>query len=120
MFQDPHKQLTKDIRAAILEGRLIALCGVVGCGKTVTLRRLQQILREENRVTVAKSLSGEKSSIKLATLISALFYDLVQDKAVQIPKQGERRERELQELVKRENARWPCLWMKHMTLTGTH
>lgn len=98
---DTHKQLTKDIRAAILEGRLIALCGVVGCGKTVTLRRLQQILREENRVTVAKSLSVEKSSIKLATLISALFYDLVQDKAVQIPKQGERRERELQELVKK-------------------
>ncbi len=26
-------------------------------------------------------------------MISALFYDLVQDKAVQIPKQGERRER---------------------------
>ncbi|MGK0688820.1 ExeA family protein [Serratia marcescens] len=98
---ETHKQLTKDIRAAVLEGRLIALCGVVGCGKTVTLRRLQQILREENRVTVAKSLSVEKSSIKLATLISALFYDLVQDKAVQIPKQGERRERELQELVKK-------------------
>lgn len=32
---DTHKQLTKDIKAAILEGRLIALCGVVGCGKTV-------------------------------------------------------------------------------------
>lgn len=84
-----------------MEGRLIALCGVVGCGKTVTLRRLQQILREENRVTVAKSLSVEKNSIKLSTLISALFYDLVQDKAVQIPKQGERRERELQKLVKK-------------------
>jgi len=52
-------------------------------------------------VTVARSLSVEKSSIKLATLISVLFYDLVQDKVVQIPKQGERRERELQELVKR-------------------
>ena len=30
---ETHKQLTKDIRAAIFEGRLIALCGVVGCGK---------------------------------------------------------------------------------------
>lgn len=77
------------------------LARLIGCGKTVTLRRLQQILREENRVTVAKSLSVEKSSIKLATLISALFYDLVRDKAVQFPKQGERRERELQELVKK-------------------
>nr|WP_263485559.1 AAA family ATPase [Pectobacterium versatile] len=96
-----HKQLIKDIRGAIHEGRLIAVCGVVGSGKTVTLRRLQQRLREENKITVARSLSIEKHSIKLATLISALFYDLTQDKQVQIPKQGERRERELQELVKK-------------------
>ncbi|WP_286673587.1 AAA family ATPase [Candidatus Symbiopectobacterium endolongispinus] len=98
---DHHKQLIKDIRGAIHEGRLIAVCGVVGSGKTVTMRRLQQSLREENKITVARSLSIEKSSIKLATLISALFYDLTQDKQVQIPKQGERRERELQELVKK-------------------
>jgi type II secretory pathway predicted ATPase ExeA len=96
-----HKQLIKDIKGAIHEGRLIAVCGVVGSGKTVTMRRLQQILKEENRITVAKSLSVEKHSIKLATLITALFYDLAQDKLVQIPKQGERRERELQELVKK-------------------
>lgn len=74
---------------------------MVGSGKTVTLRRLQQRLREENKITVARSLSIEKHSIKLATLINALFYDLTQDKQVQIPKQGERRERELQELVKK-------------------
>lgn len=98
---DHHKQLIKDIKGAILEGRLIAVCGVVGSGKTVTLRRLQQILKDENRVSVAKSLSVEKHSIKLATLITALFYDLAQDKLIQIPKQGERRERELQELVKK-------------------
>jgi type II secretory pathway predicted ATPase ExeA len=52
---DHHKQLIKDIKGAILEGRLIAVCGVVGSGKTVTLRRLQQILKDENRVAVAKS-----------------------------------------------------------------
>nr|MCB7501016.1 AAA family ATPase [Enterobacter roggenkampii] len=52
-----HKQLIKDIRGAIHEGRLIAVCGVVGSGKTVTLRRLQQRLREENKITVARSLS---------------------------------------------------------------
>lgn len=96
-----HKQLIKDIKGAIREGRLIAVCGVVGSGKTVTLRRLQQQLRDENKIIVAKSLSVEKHSIKLATLISALFYDLTQDKLVQIPEQGERRERELQELVRK-------------------
>ena len=96
-----HKQLIKDIKGAIHEGRLVAVCGVVGSGKTVTMRRLQQILKDENKITVAKSLSVEKHSIKLGTLISALFYDLAQDKLIQIPKQGERRERELQELVKK-------------------
>lgn len=80
---------------------MVAVCGVVGSGKTVTLRRLQQLLRDENKIIVARSLSVEKHSIKLATPISALFYDLTQDKLVQIPKQGECRERELQELVKK-------------------
>jgi type II secretory pathway predicted ATPase ExeA len=96
-----HKQLIKDIKGAVHEGRLVAVCGIVGSGKTVTMRRLQQILKDENKINVAKSLSVDKNSIKLATLISALFYDLAQDKLVQIPKQGERRERELQELVKK-------------------
>jgi len=90
-----HQQLIKDIKGAIMQGRLIAVCGVVGSGKTVTMRRLQQILKDENRVTVAKSISVEKHSIKLATLITALYYDLAQDKLVQIPKQNERRDREL-------------------------
>lgn len=96
-----HAALLKDIAAAIVEGKLIAVCGVVGCGKTVTMRRLQQQLKDEKRVVVAKSLSVEKHSIKLATLIAALFYDLSPDKQVQIPKQGERRERELRDLVKK-------------------
>ncbi|MBV8883722.1 MAG: hypothetical protein JO235_06935 [Chroococcidiopsidaceae cyanobacterium CP_BM_RX_35] len=30
------KQLFKDIKAAIYSGKLVALTGVVGCGKTVT------------------------------------------------------------------------------------
>lgn len=96
-----HQQIIKDIKGAIMHGRLIAVCGVVGSGKTVTLRRLQQILKEENRVTVAKSISVEKHSIKLATLITALYYDLAQDKLIQIPKQNERRDRELQDLLKK-------------------
>lgn len=96
-----HKQLMKDIKGAIREGRLIAVCGVVGSGKTVTLRRLQQQPMDENKIIVARSLSVDKQRVRLATLINALFYDLAQDKQMQIPKQGERRERELQELVKK-------------------
>ena len=96
-----HAQLLKNIRGAILQGRLIALCGVIGSGKTVTLRRLQQQLKEENKVIVSKSLAVEKHSIKLGTLIAALFYDLSTGKQVRIPTQGEKRERELRELVKK-------------------
>jgi type II secretory pathway predicted ATPase ExeA len=89
----------KDIKGAIMQGRLIAVCGVVGSGKTVTVRRLQQILKDENRVTVAKSISVEKHSIKLATLITALYYDLAQDKLIQIPSKS---------CLKRGNVRWHC------------
>ena len=37
-----HSQIIKNVRGAILEGRIVALCGVIGSGKTVMLRRLQQ------------------------------------------------------------------------------
>lgn len=60
-----HSQLLRNIRGAILEGRIVVLYGVIGSGKTVTLRRLQQQLKDENRVTVSRSLAVEKHSIKL-------------------------------------------------------
>ncbi|MBB5470943.1 type II secretory pathway predicted ATPase ExeA [Paraburkholderia sp. Clong3] len=70
------------------------MCGVIGSGKTMMLRRLQQALEDEKRVTVSKSLAIEKHRIKLATFIAALFYDLSTEKQVRIPTQGEKRERE--------------------------
>ena len=96
-----YRQLFKNIKSSILEGKLIAVCGVVGSGKTVTMRRLQQSLRDENHFVVSKSVAIEKRRTNLSTLISALFYDLSPVKQVNIPSQGERRERELQELVKK-------------------
>lgn len=68
-----HKELMKDVRGAIIEGRLIAVCGVIGSGKTLMLRRLEQQLSEEKKVLVSKSVAVEKHSIRLATLIEALF-----------------------------------------------
>jgi type II secretory pathway predicted ATPase ExeA len=58
-------------------------------------------LREENKVTVSKSLAVEKHSIKLGTLIAALFYDLSTEKHIRVPSQAEKRERELRALVKK-------------------
>lgn len=73
---------------------------VVGSGKTVMLRRLQQTLEDEKKVTVSKSLAIEKHAVKLDTLIAALFYDLSTEKRVRIPS-GEKRERDLRELVRK-------------------
>lgn len=118
-----HQQLMKDIKGAIFEGRLIAVCGVVGSGKTMMMHRLQQALEDEKRVTVSKSLAIEKHRIKLATFIAALFYDLSTEKQVRIPTQGEKRERDLRELV-RKNKRPVALFVDEAhdlngnTLTG--
>lgn len=60
-----HRQLLQDIKQAVYDGDLVALCGVVGAGKTVTLRRLQEMLARENRVIVSKSISVEKSRVTL-------------------------------------------------------
>ena len=101
-YETQHQgQMLKNIRGALLEGRLVVLYGVIGSGKTVTLRRLQQQLKDENKVTVCRSLTVEKHSIKLSTLITALFYDLAPGKKVRIPTRTEDRERELQDLVKK-------------------
>jgi type II secretory pathway predicted ATPase ExeA len=41
----------------------------------------------------------EKRRIKLATFIAALFYGLSREKQIRIPTRGEKRERDLRELV---------------------
>src|SRR5438046_10728836 len=86
-----HQQLMTDMKSAILEGHLIALCGVIGSGKTVTLRRLQQQLKDDNRVLVSKSLAVDKHRITLRTLITALFYDLSIEKPRPLPTQHRQR-----------------------------
>ena len=96
-----HRKLLKDIRQAVYDSDVIALCGVVGSGKTVTLRRLQDMLAEDGRVLVSKSVAVEKDRATLGTLITALFCDLTLEKEPKIPKQGELRERELRKLVKK-------------------
>ncbi len=98
---DHHRQLIKDVKASILAGRLVAIACIVGCGKTVLLRHIQDDLTREDRVIVSKSLAVDKDRITIPTLITALFHDLSPDKDPKIPSQGEKRERELQQLVRR-------------------
>jgi type II secretory pathway predicted ATPase ExeA len=58
-------------------------------------------LGKEGKILVSKSLSVDKNRATLSTLISALFYDLSSEKVIKIPTQGEKRERELRDLIKK-------------------
>ncbi len=100
-YETPHhKQVLKEIRAALPGGRLIAVTGLIGSGKTVFMRRLYADLGREGRITVSRSLSIDKGRVSLTNLVAALFYDMSPDKDPSIPTQGERRERALQALVR--------------------
>ena len=80
-FETAQSQQTfKELRLAIKEGKLVALSGIVGSGKTTTLRRIQDTLIQEKEILVAKSLAIEKSKINLSTLMMALFFDLATEK----------------------------------------
>lgn len=97
-----HQRICKDIRAAIVDGNLVAIAGMVGSGKTALLQHIQSELARNNKVLVSKSLAVDQERTTIATLIEALFYDLTTEGEVKIPKQGERRERELRGLFKRQ------------------
>jgi type II secretory pathway predicted ATPase ExeA len=88
-----------DIQAAIHGGKLLALVGLVGCGKTTTLNRLVEALKEEKAILVSQSLAVDKHRVNLGTLMTALFYDLVNEKDFKIPTQPEKRERKLVEVI---------------------
>jgi type II secretory pathway predicted ATPase ExeA len=96
-----HAQVSRDIQAAIMRGRLIALTAIIGSGKTILSQRLRAELEQENKVIVSRSLSLDKAKIAMPLLIAALFYDLSTEKTVTISNNSERRERDLQELFRR-------------------
>src|SRR5271165_4161325 len=101
-FETEHsEQIVSELKLEIKAGKLVALSGIVGCGKTTMLRRIQEALSQDKEILASKSLSLEKSQISLATLIMALFYDLATEKDFKIPTQPERRERALRDLIKK-------------------
>jgi type II secretory pathway predicted ATPase ExeA len=103
-FETAQSQQTfKELRLAIKDGKLVALSGIVGSGKSTTLQRIQDTLIQEKEILVAKSLAIEKSKINLTTLMMALFLDLATDKDGRMPTQTERRERALLELIKKRH-----------------
>jgi type II secretory pathway predicted ATPase ExeA len=100
---DDYQNMLINIKSAIRSGGLIALTGVVGIGKTVTLRCIQKSIREENKILVSKSLATDKRRVNINTLYTALFADLATKKDGKLPTQPEKRERKLQSLIKELN-----------------
>jgi type II secretory pathway predicted ATPase ExeA len=96
---DQHRQLYLELKTAITQGQLVAVAGIVGCGKTTLLQRVQAELGREKDILVAWSLAVDKDRVNRGTLITALFYDLATEKNVKIPPQPEKREQQLLDLL---------------------
>jgi type II secretory pathway predicted ATPase ExeA len=96
-----HAHLVKELKIALERGRLVALTGIVGCGKTTTLQRLSESWVQSKEVIVSRSLTVDKDRVKLGTFITALFYDLSTEKDFKPPAQPEARERKLLELLQK-------------------
>ena len=70
---EQQREVFADITAAIHGGKLVALVGLVGCGKTTTLYRLIETLKDEKEILVSQSLAVDKDRVSLGTLMTALF-----------------------------------------------
>jgi type II secretory pathway predicted ATPase ExeA len=99
-FPTAHNEhIFEALKVAVKRGQLVVLSGIVGCGKTTLLRRIQDDLRRENDIRVSKSVALAKDRVTIETLVIALFHDLSTEREIKIPGQAEKRERKLLELI---------------------
>ena len=95
------RQTLLNLKAAINSGGIIAVTGIVGSEKTMTLRQIQQALKDGNRFQLCQSLATDKKKVTLNTLYTALFSGLPTEKGFKIPTQPEKRERILLDLIQK-------------------
>jgi len=96
-----HQQLLRELEATIRQGGLVALTGIVGCGKTRLLWQLQDRLKKAGTFQVTESLAVDVNRVNLNTLKLALFYDLATEKDGDLPIKPEKSERILIKLIQR-------------------
>ena len=77
---EDQKNLFKELKLQIRQSCLIAITGVVGCGKTTTLQRLKKELANEKDIVISHSLAVDKDKVNLGVLMTALFCDLSTEK----------------------------------------
>ena len=101
-FETEHqKELLEELKSEIRQGGLVVLSGIVGCGKTTLLQRLQADLSQTKNMIISRSLAVDKDRVNLTTLMTALFYDLATEKDFKVPTQTEKRERKLITLIQK-------------------
>ena len=98
---DHQKELLEELKSEIRQGGLVVLSGIVGCGKTTLLQKLQADLGQTKNIVVSRSLAVDKDRVSLTTLMTALFYDLATEKDFKVPTQTEKRERKLITLIQK-------------------
>jgi len=61
-FETEHsEQIVSELKLEIKAGKLVALSGIVGCGKTTILRRIQEALSQDKEILASKvALVGKK------------------------------------------------------------
>lgn len=98
---EDQKNLFKELKLQIRQSCLIAVTGIVGCGKTTTLQRLLLELANEKDIVISRSLAVDKDKVNLGVLMTALFCDLSTEKNGKPPTQPEKRERKLLTLIQK-------------------
>src|SRR5258708_12651529 len=74
-FETEHsEQIVSELKLEIKAGKLVALSGIVGCGKTTMLRRIQEALSQDREIRASKSLSFTKNQLKLSPFSLAYSY----------------------------------------------
>ena len=69
-------RLEKELKITIAQGRLIAISGIVGSGKTTFLQRLMADLSKSKEIIVSRSLAVESEKVSLLTLMTALLAEI--------------------------------------------
>ena len=96
-----YRQIFLDLKTTIRSGHLVALTGIIGCGKTTAARHIRKELKKEGDILISTNLAVDKDRVNLSTLIYTLFADLVTEKDYKVPSKLELRERKLRELIMR-------------------
>jgi type II secretory pathway predicted ATPase ExeA len=96
------KLLNEGILHSIRNGKFTILTGLVGSGKTTTVKILKNDLENDKKIITARLFSSDKRKVGINELYAALFFDIQTDKDFKIPSQGEAKARKLIELIKQK------------------